>query len=336
MIKQIIFMFLLTLLLFSCGKSNKSNNLTTTDAEQRDEFEKVNVNEQQKPTLMIIPSDALLKRIGCLKEIDNQGVVSYQRNYQKALIDNTDLKYTISEIQKQFVNVGFPLEDLEQTLKSISNETAVDNVDNVQKDAKTLLLNTARPDIILELDFDAVIDKNSRNFAKSVTYTLKALDSYSNKAIASMQNTNISGSDNISVLLKVEIEKNIGSLTSQINSHFADIIRNGREITLKISIAKGNTFTFSDVCAKGQDYSDMINEWLKNNTFGGSFKRDMSTDVELRFKNVRIKTLDKNGRQYTAYDFATDLKKTINEMCGIKCKNSTQSLSDANLQIQGM
>jgi len=336
MIKQAFLFFFVAFILFSCSNSNNSNKLTSTDTELRDESDEVNVNEQQKPTLMIIPSDALLKRLNCLNEIDNQGVAAYQRNYQKALIDNTDLKFTIAEIQKQFVNVGFPLEDLEQSLKSISNESAVDNIDNIQKDAKTLLLNTVRPDIILEIDYEAVIDNKSRNLAKTLTYTLKALDSYSNKAIASMQNTNVSGSDNVSVLLKTEIEKNISSLTSQITNHFADIIKNGREISLRLSVAKGISFTFSDNCVKGEDYTDMINDWLKNNTFGGTFKRDLATDVELRFKNVRIKTLDKNGRQYTAYDFATDLKKAMNEMCGVKSKNTTQSLSDANLQIQGM
>jgi hypothetical protein len=337
MIKHSLTTILIALFMFSCGNSNKNGDLTSTDdATQRDESEIVNVNDQQKPTLMIIPSDALLKRLSCLKEIDNQGITSYQRNYQKALIDDTDLKYAIAEIQKQFVSVGFPLEDLEQTLKSISNETAVDNVDNIQKDAKTMLLNTARPDIILELDYEAVIDSKSRNLNKSLTYTLKAIDSYSNKAVASIQNTNLGGSDNISVILKSEIEQNIGSLTEQINGHFADIVRNGREISLRLSVAKGITFNFSDVCSKNEDYTDMINNWLKNNAFGGTFKRDLATDVELRFKNVRIKTLDENGRQYTAYDFATDLKKAINEMCGVKCKNATQSLSDANLQIQGM
>ncbi len=336
MINKITLFIFATLFIFSCGNSNKSNSLTSTDATQKDEFGEVNVNEQQKPTLMVIPSDALLKRLNCLVEIENQGITSYQRNYQKALIDDTDLKFSISEIQKQFINIGFPLEDLEQTLKSITDDLAIDNVDNVQKDAKTLLLTTARPDIILELDYENVIDSKNRNLEKSLTYTLKAIDSYSNKVIATMQNTNITGSDNVSELLKSEIEKNISSLTTQINTHFADIITNGREITLKITVASDITFALSDDCVKGEAYSDMINDWLKSNTFGGSFKRDLNTDVELRFKNVRIKTLDEDGLQYTAYDFATDLKKAMSEMCGIKCKNSTQSLSDATIQILGM
>ncbi len=143
-----IHLLFLLVFMFSCNTNPSNKKLTDTNNNPSSDNEPVNINEQQKPTIMVIPSDALLNRLECLTQIDNQGSPSYIRDYQKAFIEESDLKFAIAEIQSQFVKAGFPLEDLEQTLKSIQDNNAVDNVDGKQKDAKTLLLNTARPDII--------------------------------------------------------------------------------------------------------------------------------------------------------------------------------------------
>jgi hypothetical protein len=54
------------------------------------------------------------------------------------------------------------------------------------------------------------------------------------------------------------------------------------------------------------------------------------------FANVRIKTLNDNGTQYSAYDFARELSKALNKECGVKSKNVTQGLGDAMITIKGM
>ena len=329
---QILLIF--SVFLFSMCNSNNSR-LTDTTAIQRNENEEVKVNEQQKPTLMILPSDAMLQRLGCVKTIDNQGVTSYQRDYQKAFIKDSDLKFVISEIQSQFVRVGFPLEDLEQSLKSLNNTLAADNAGNIMQDSKTMLLSAVHPDIILEMDYQSVIDNRSRNLNSTVTYSLKAIDSYSNKTIASIQNTGISNSDGITKTMKKEIENNIFKFTDQIKTAFADIVKNGREISLRIAMSSNSKIKFTDLTANNSTLDNFIYTWLKNNTFGGTFKRDMATDIEIRYKNIRIKTLDQNGQPYTAFDFANKLISALRSTYSINCKNDTQSLSDAFILIDG-
>ena len=107
---------------------------------------------------MVIPSDGILQKLGCLTTIDNQGVTSYIRNYNGAFINSTDLKFVIAAIEEEFAKVGYPLENLEQQLKMISNENAIDQADGVTRDIRAGVMNTARPDYIIEVEYEMKID----------------------------------------------------------------------------------------------------------------------------------------------------------------------------------
>ena len=100
------------LFLISCN-NNKLNN----------DANKNNVN-RLNPTLMVFPSDALLKRLDCIKELENQGITSYDRNYAKSFIQDSELKFVIASIDEAFTKANYPLENLEQQLKQINNEKA--------------------------------------------------------------------------------------------------------------------------------------------------------------------------------------------------------------------
>ena len=78
-------------------------------------------NSQSMPTIMVFPSDALLLNMGFLREIKNQGTLSYQRDYQQAFIKNPDVKFAVASLQEEFAKNGFRLEDMEQQLKQITN-----------------------------------------------------------------------------------------------------------------------------------------------------------------------------------------------------------------------
>ena len=76
--------------------------------------------QAKKPTIMVIPSDAYCSRHGYTTEwIDengNKNVVSDIANIFKQ-DDIEDLRLVISELSQIMAERGFPLKDLEQTLK---------------------------------------------------------------------------------------------------------------------------------------------------------------------------------------------------------------------------
>ena len=136
--------------------------------------------------------------------------------------------------------------------------------------------------------------------------------------------------------MEAALAKDSKGFTQQINNHFNTIIETGREITLRVTIDNGVNLTMSDECLDGDTYSDFIIDWVKVNTLLGAYNMNRNTETEMYFTNVKIKTLNDNGTQYSAYDFARELSKALNKGCGIKSRNTTQGLGMATISIKGM
>jgi hypothetical protein len=324
---QFIFMVVLIGNFNSCGDDSfKSKNTET-------------IKHQLSPTLMIFPSDALLKRLGCIDEIENQGTISYKRNYGKALIEDSDLKFAIASVEESFSSNGYPMENLEQQLKQIDNDNSMDAMEGILKDARTMLMNTARPDFIIEIDYEYKQDPNSRNPKKILNYILTALDVYTNKSVASITQADMeveNGNCSLASLIKNDLGKHISEFQSQINQRFTDELDNGVEITLRITVDENTNFNLTDECLGSQNYNDWVNEWLKKNTVRSSFKPIKNTDKELKYTNVRIKPKTENGERYSAFDFTNDFKNSFSKACGIKATNRTQGIGDAYIIISGL
>lgn len=320
---KLLAIFAMATMLVSCGGGGQQT---------------VDVKQTQKPTMLVLPSDQLLQRFGSLQQQEALGKTLQVRDYNGYMLTDQDSKFIISSIQSAFIDFGYPLNDLEQTLKSINDQEMIDEVSGIKKDSKTILLTNARPDIILELDYNMVTDRSSRDYAKSLTYTIRAIDAFSNKVIATIQETGVkNGKDNSAAgLMGSAIKKNSKDFTKQIDNYFNDLIANGRDITLRVTIAANESFTMSDESIYGDTYADFILDFMKANTMMGTYNLQRNTDTEMYFANVRIKTLNDNGTQYSAYDFARELSKALNKECGVKSKNVTQGLGDAMITIKGM
>jgi hypothetical protein len=321
----------------SCGSS--PDRLKPSEGESSSLESEGNAIDQTNPTLMIFPSDALLKRVGCLKEIENQGTVGYLRDYGKAYINDSELKFVIASVEESFAKIGYPLENLEQQLKQINNDNTMDAMEGVSKDSRTMILNTARPDFIIEVDYEFKQDPASRNPKKILSYIVTALDSYTNKSIASITRAN-EGKENenltLANLIKEDLTNNLSDFQKQIKDRFKDELANGVEITLRLTTDGNSTFSFGDECLGSENYNDWINSWLKKNTVNSTFKPVKNTDKELRFTNVRISAKTESGDRFTAFDFANKLKSDFSKACGTKATNRTQGIGDAYLVISGL
>lgn len=294
----------------------------------------VNAIEQAKPSIMVLPSDNLLQSFDALKNVSINGANYLDRDYNKYILDNSNNRAIISAIQNEFVQLDYPLTDLEQTLKSLNNRAATNMADDVAQDAKTLLLQTASPDIIIELDYDCRIDPTDPNFRKNLTYTLTAFDAYTNKAFSSKTKSEIV-SDDITKTFSQSFHKSMKEIEPEIGRYFQNIVVSGREITVRFSVAKQSKINLASESITGDTYADWIMDYMDLNTKKGAYKLQNNTDYELYFVNVRIPALQPDGTQYSAYKWARELIKEFKTECGVKCSNKVQGLGDVHIMING-
>lgn len=326
--------FFLAVAFASCGGGNKNNgNLTDINAVE-DKSGKVNVIEQAKPTLMVIPSDQFLQRGGYLQTKQYNGKTVYIRDYAGFVLNNTTNKNVVRAIQNFFISQGYPLTDLEQSLKALNVQENMDDADGIMKDAKTLLVETVRPDIILEFDYDLKNEKVSRTTTKEmIDYSMAALDAFSNKSVASFVKTGIDG--DFDAYLEEQLPSDIPGFVGQIKDYFKDIIVNGRDITFRVMVEGNAAINLSDdYNDMGDTYADWIREWVKVNAKNGSAALNRNTNKEMFYTSVRITNNADDGTQFNAYDFANAFRKEFTKTFQLKSVNTTQGLGDASVTIK--
>ena len=343
--KIMIPMAALAMTLISCGSDKKGGNLAEGASGDMEAYENSDVNaiEQARPTIMVIPGDQTLQNFKCLTTQKANGRDYILRDYKNYILKDDRAKRIISVIQDEFNKQNFPLNDFEQTLKQLDTQEALDMADGFEKDAKTMLLTAAQPDIILELSYDTSRDKamsmTSHNYSqrgeKNVSFTLNALDAYTNKVVATMTASNIKG-ESTTQTIQASIKENMSKFQQDITKYFSDILTRGRDITVRIAVEKGCNVNLSDESIEGDTYADWIIDYIKTHTVKGAYKMQRNTAKELYFVNCRIKLLNEDGTQYGVYDWTRDLQKNLRKNLGLKCTNKAQGLGEVLISVQGL
>lgn len=336
----------LVVALLGCGGNNQQqgNGLTEGASGDMEAYEQSDVNaiEQARPTIMVIPGDQTLQNFKCLKTQQANGREYILRDYKKYLLKDDRAERIISAIQNEFNAQNYPLTDFEQALKQLDTQEVLDMADGFEKDAKTMLLTVTQPDIILELTYDTSRDRmsmTSHNYGgrgeKNVSYTLNALDAYTNKVVATMTSSNIKGTSTTQTIQE-DLKKNMPKFQQDITKYFSDILTRGRDITVRIAVEKGCKVNLSAESVEGDTYADWIMDYIKTHTVKGAYKMQRNTAKELYFVNCRIKLLNEDGTQYGVYDWTRDLQKNLRKNLGLKCTNKAQGLGEVLISIQGL
>lgn len=329
----------------SCGGSDKkSGNLAEGASGDLEAYESSDVNaiEQARPTIMVLPGDQTLQNFKCLTTQKANGRNYILRDYKSYLLKDDRAKRIISTIQDEFNKLDYPINDFEQTLKQLDTQEATDMADGFEKDAKTQLLTVAQPDIILELSYDTSRDRismTSHNYGqkgdKNISFTLNALDAYTNKVVATMTASNIKG-ESTTQAIQASVKESMPKFQQDIQKYFSDILTRGRDITVRIAVENGCNVDLTDESIEGDTYADWINDFIKTHTVKGAYKLQRNTAKELYYVNCRIKLLNDDGTQYGVYDFTRDLQKNLRKNLGLKCTNKAQGLGEVLISVQGM
>ena len=272
------------------------------------------MGQAKKPTLMLVPSDAWCKEHKYEQAFDNQGTKEMIPDYKAAVSTDKQLNAVIAKINNLMADRGFPLKDMQQIIKSISNLSAEDRLITSKNSGAAItetpldrLRRTAKADIILEIDWTV----NTVGPKSSITYNLRALDAYSNKQVAGAEGTGKgSFSAEIPVLLEEAVQDHMDAFVERLQAHFDDLLTNGREVVLDMRIFDNSTVDFEKTY---DDYelNEIIDNWLAENCVNHRFSKSDATETMILYEQVRIPLYKANGMAQDTYGFARDLARFL-------------------------
>jgi hypothetical protein len=313
--KQLIFAFLLV--------------LCTTSA----------FSQAKKPTIMIVPSDVWCNTNGYMMEFDNQGKVVKVPDYKKALQENADLLLVISKINELMADRGFPLKNLESSLKSLESDATEDAMltskggGELNESSVDKLKKVAKADIWMQMTWTV----NTTGPKKSITFNLQGLDAYTDKQIAGASGTGEpSFTAELPVLLEEAVVAHLDNFNVQLQNHFDDMFTNGREIMLRIM-----TWDTWDYDLETDEFGDdelgiLLEDWIASNTVNNRFSTSTATENMMLFEQVRIPLYyERNGQQRAldARSWASGLRKYLKDTYQIESKLMMKGLGQAQLVL---
>ena len=273
--------------------------------------------QAKKPKLMVVPSDNWCQQHSFMQTFDNQGITENIPDYQAALLKDADLNNVISKINILMADKGFPLTDLQQTLKSIRNLSAEDALIQSKSTGASLaespldrLRRTAKCDIILELSWQV----STIGPKKTITYNLRGLDAYTNKQVAGAQGTGApSFSAELSTLLEEAVQNNMDNFCAQLMTHFQDLETNGREVTLDIKVFDDGSGIDLESEYGDLELAEIIDNWMTDNTVNHRFNKTDATENYILYEQVRIPLYKNNGNAQDTQDFARNLRNYLKQ-----------------------
>ena len=290
----------------------------------------------KKPSIMVVPMDIWCQERGFWDVYENQGSIEGFPNYQQAVQSSRELTLVISKINSLFKDRGYGLKDLSNSIKSNTRRTARNTL-TTSKNSNSLSMSPldelnrqVKADIIVEIDWKI----NTVGPKHSVTYNIRALDSYTNNQVAGAQGTGRPQFTNeLSVLLEEAVVANMDDFLYQLQAHFDDCIENGREIVVEVGVFDDGSARDLETEYEGIKLREIIENWISENTVNHQFLTVENTENIMLFEGVRIPLLKGNGQPQDAGGFINELRKFLKNKYSIESKNNSPTLGYSQIVI---
>lgn len=297
-------------------------------------------SQAKKPTIMVVPSDNWCIKNGYTQTYDEMGTMKTLPDYKMALQNETDLLMTISKINTMMADRGFPLVNLESTLRNMEQESAEiamltsKSGGGISESPIDILQRTANADIIMQLTY--VVNKVGPQ--RSITFMLQGLDAYTNKQIAGAQGTGEpSVASETPILLEEAVLSHIDNFNSRLQDHFNDLFANGREVAFQTRIWDTSMLDFEeefDYNGETLELGEIIEDWVFANTVEGRYSTSTYTENVIRFDQVRIPLYDDRGRANDTRRWMRGLRSMMGKApFNQECKIYTRGLGEVWLIV---
>jgi hypothetical protein len=301
--------------------------------------------QAKKPTIMVVPSDAFCFDRGYTLQFDDLGTLRTLSDYRSALQKDNDLRMCIAVIGGVMSERGFDLKDLEAEMKLLETQAAELSVlgssttgSMVKENPIDLVRRNAKADFIIELDY--TVNEGAWG-AKSITFTIKGLDSFTSKqqAVATGVGTEAPAGTPLATMLKMDVSAHMENFCSGLLAYFQNMFEQGREARFQVRVWESSEVNleteFSYPLWEMEDeLGFIIEEYFRRNTVQGRFSVSDATESTLKIEQARIDMVDDKGRAVDARLFMSGLRKHLaQEPFNLESKIYTRGLGEAWLII---
>lgn len=289
------------------------------------------------PTIIVFPADSWMVDHGYADQVNNDGETELICRYNDAFSQTREIGAVITSLQKVFAERNFEHEDLQNLLKDMKRERAEElanaaDGDETEKGAMDELMQQARPDIRVDLDYGV----QSVGPRKNISYTIKAVDAYTSEQVASVEGTIEMTMDPTDLAMRKAVAGNCDDFCQQMIDYFVDLRNNGRKINVIFRAAKGAGINFiRDEIGDDEDtYDEFLYNWVRKHAVNHACKKGRKTANMVEFKAVRIPFFNEEGDPIEAEDWAKGIRKAFKAETGIKvAKGQGNTLGRVNFLV---
>lgn len=297
----------------------------------------MNAQQAAMPTIIVFPSDPWMNDHGYATKINNDGETEYMYKYGEAFAETREMATVIQSVQKVLEERKFEHEDLKSLLQDLKRERAEEMANvadgyGAEKGAMDELMQQARPDIRVDVDY-AVQSVGPR---KNITYSLKAVDAYTNEQVSSVEGSIQMTMDPVDLAMRKAVAGNCDDFCQQIIDYFMDLRDNGRKITIIFKAAQGAGINFikDEIGDDDDTYDEYLYAWVKKHAKNSACKKGRKSPNMVEFKSVRIPFFDESGDPIEAEDWAKGVRKAFKAETGIKvAKGQGNTLGRVNFLV---
>lgn len=252
--------------------------------------------QAKKPVIMVVPSEVWCVRNGYVMEVDDMGTKTIAPDYDRAFLENREIKVMVSTMADFMAKEGFPIQSLEFELKRLKQESAEMSLMTGKYEGGYIsetpierLRRSAKVDIILSLDYNV----HKIGPSKQIEFTLDAVDAYTSKIISGNQGTSSvvsSTASNVSVLQESVLSLKDNFIRG-LENYFKDLFENGREVTVTLFRYDTCPIDFQEefeINGMYAELGDIIDLWFSENAVEGRYTMESNSANRMRFTQVRI------------------------------------------------
>jgi len=200
-------------------------------------------------------------------------VVPYAKEGQdiRELIEsNPMMSLSLSKVKEAFSQRGFPTRDFVTMLKAVKTNEVISEAVSAQSDVLKSIVRNSKVDISVSVT--AEVNK----FEGGLSEVMILLAANETATGASLANASY-GSDEFATTDSVKLadralDKISDNFFYQLQSSFADMVENGRELKVLIELGPNCEIdAYTPIGTEGDDFETALHSWMGNNSYKGTY-----------------------------------------------------------------